>query len=122
MRSSRSSRVRHLAGCARELGRGNFDSRYLFGLIGAAGLAGQSIYLLRRWRDPDRWLRLGLPFAVLFWFLGDQVWHGYWAVARTLLPMTFAFNRALLAERRAGARLVAGNLFVLHGICRFLPF
>ncbi|MBS0633312.1 MAG: hypothetical protein JSS11_15480, partial [Verrucomicrobia bacterium] len=67
-------------------------------------------------------LRLGLPFAVLFWILGDHVWHGYWAVARTMLPLTFAFNRALLAEPRFTRSLIAGNLFVLHSVYRFLPF
>lgn len=111
-----------LATCARELARGNFDSRYLFGLIGAFGFAYQSIFVLVRWRTIDPWLRLGLPFAVLFWLLGDYVWHGYWAVARTILPLTFAFNRVILAERRSVAHLIAGNLCVLHSVYRFLPF
>jgi hypothetical protein len=112
--------ARHVATCVREIAHGNWDSRYLFGLIGAAGLAYQSIYLLLHWRDADPWLRLGLPFAVLFWFLGDFVWHGYWAVARTTLPMTFAFNRALLRDQRACTHLISGNLFVLHSVYRFV--
>lgn len=114
--------ARHLGTCVRELSHGNFDSRYLFGLIGAGCFAYQSVWLLSRWRTTDPWLRLGLPFALLFWILGDHVWHGYWAVARTMLPLTFAFNRALLAERRFTGPLVAGNLFVLHSVYRFLPF
>jgi len=114
--------ARQLLRCGSELGHGNFDSRYLFGLIGAVGMAYQSVYLLRRWRAPDPWLRLGVPFAVLFWFLGDYVWLGYWAVARATLPMLFVFNRAILAERRISVHLVAGNLFVLHSVYRFLPF
>lgn len=114
--------ARHLGTCVSALAQGNFDSRYLFGLIGAACFAYQSVWVLSRWRTTDPWLRLGLPFAVLFWILGDHVWHGYWAVARTMLPLTFAFNRALLAERRFAGPLVAGNLFVIHSVYRFLPF
>lgn len=114
--------ARHLGTCTGELLHGNFDSRYLFGLIGALCLAYQSIWVLCRLRTTDPWLRLGLPFAVLFWILGDHVWHGYWAVARTMLPLTFAFNRALLAETRFTRPLIAGNLFVLHSVYRFLPF
>lgn len=115
--------ARHLVTCGRELLRGNFDSRYVFGLIGGVNLGYQSLFLLRRWRSAreDAWLRLGLPFAVLFWFLGDYVWHGYWAVARSVLPMTFVFLRALVGERRFVVPLIAGNVYLLHGLYRFLP-
>jgi hypothetical protein len=106
--------------CADELAHGHFDSRYLFGLIGALGMAYQSIYLLRRWREKDAWIRLGLPFAIMFWFLGAYAFSGYWAVARACLPMTFAFNRLLPGDRRFWLSFIAGNLFALHGIWRML--
>lgn len=112
----------HLAICLQELRQGNFDSRYAFGLFGAVGLGYQSIYLLRHWRESDPWARIGLSFAFLFWFLGDYVWHGYWAAARACLPMTFAFNYRLLKDRRFALRFATGNLFALHGLIRFLPF
>ena len=116
--------AQHLVRCGWELGHGNFDSRYVWGLIGAAGFAFQSIHLLllarREWTNP--WLRAGLAFAVLFWGLGDFVWHGYWAVARTCLPLTLAFNLTLPAARRAfWWRLALGNASVLHAIYRLLP-
>ena len=113
---------RHLAICLQALGSGNFDSRYTFGLVGSLGLAFQSVYLICRWRENDPWMRIGLAFACLFWFLGDFVWHGYWAAARACLPMTFAFNYRLLKESRFALRFATGNLFALHGLIRFLPF
>ena len=114
--------ARHLRTCILELSHGNFDSRYSFGLIGAVGLGYQSFYLLGHWRESDAWSRIGFSFAFLFWFLGDYVWHGYWAAARACLPMTFAFNYRLLKERRFTLRFATGNLFALHGLIRFLPF
>jgi hypothetical protein len=113
---------RHLATCVQALWSGNFDSRYTFGLVGALGLAFQSVYLISRWRENDPWMRIGLAFACLFWLLGDFVWHGYWAAARACLPMTFAFNLRLLKETRFAARFATGNLFAVHGLIRFLPF
>ncbi len=114
--------ARHVWTCLQELRNGNFDSRYAFGLIGALGMTYQSLFLIRRWRDTDPWARIGLSFAVLFWFLGDFVWHGYWAAARASLPMTFAFNYQLLKENRFTLKFAAGNLFTLHGLIRLLPF
>jgi hypothetical protein len=113
---------RHITICVQELWSGNFNSRYTFGLVGAIGLAYQSVYLLRRWRETDPWMRIGLAFACLFWLLGDFVWHGYWAAARACLPMTLAFNYRLLKEVRFTASFAAGNFFALHGLIRFLPF
>jgi hypothetical protein len=113
---------RHVGTCLQALCQGDFDSRTSFGLIGALGLGYQSLYLLGHARESDPWVRIGLSFAFLFWFLGDYVWHGYWAAARTCLPMTFAFNYRLLKEHRFALRFSIGNLFALHGLIRFLPF
>jgi len=113
--------AQHLALCARQLAAGNFDSRYLFGIIGTLGLAYQSLFVLTRWRQSDPWTRLGLPFAVLFWCFSAYVFSGYWAAARAVLPLTFAFNRLLAKERSFWFHFIAGNLFMLHGIWRMLP-
>ncbi|MGH8018860.1 MAG: hypothetical protein ACREIA_11295 [Opitutaceae bacterium] len=109
--------TRSLVRCAQEIASGNADSRYTFGLVGALGLAWQSVFILSRWRTGDPWVRMAAPFAVLFWFLGDYVWNGYWAVARTCLPMTFAFVR--LAPLRAPWWLA--NLSILHAVYRMIP-
>jgi hypothetical protein len=114
--------VRHCSLCVDRLAHGDFDSRHLFGLIGALGLAGQSLHLLLRPRWTEPWWRVGAGFALLFWFLGDDVWKGYWAAARALLPMTFAFNILAPDDRRFWARLTLANAgLVLHGIWRMLP-
>lgn len=113
----------HLARCNWELAQGNFDSRYVWGLIGAAGFIYQSLHVLflarQRWSEP--WVRAGVPFAVLFWVLGDSVWAGYWAVARACLPLTLAFNLMLPAGRGFWWRFVLGNACLLHAVYRFLP-
>ena len=114
--------ARHLALCLSHLGRGDLDSRYVGGFLGALGLAAQSLCLLIRLRWQEPWLRAAAGFAVLFWFLGDNVWHGYWAAARAVLPMTFAFNLLLPRRRGFWAWLLLTNApLVAHGIWRMLP-
>jgi hypothetical protein len=114
--------ARHLALCLSHLGRGDLDPRYLGGLLGALGLAGQSVFLLTRSARQEPWWRAAAGFAVLFWFLGDNVWHGYWAAARAVLPMTFGFNLLLPRRRGFWAWLVLTNApLVVHGVWRMLP-
>lgn len=113
----------HLVRCGWELAHGNFDSRFLFGLIGAAGLTYQTTrVILLWWRTPHKpWLRSTIAFALLFWVLGDFVWQGYWAVARTCLPLTLAFNLTLPTGQGFRWRFCLGNASALHAIYRFLP-
>jgi hypothetical protein len=114
--------TRHCSLCIAHLAHGDFDTRYSLGLIGALGLGYQSLDLLLRPRWSETWWRVGLGFALLFWVLGDDVWKGYWAAARALLPMTFAFTFLAPHERKFWARLAVGNAgLVLHGIWRMLP-
>ena len=114
--------ARHCSSCVGHLARGDFDSRQTLGLVGALSLGGQSIYLLLRPRWSEPWWRVGVGFALLFWVLGDDVWRGYWAAARALLPMTFAFNLLAPDDRRFWMRLALANAgLVLHGMWRMLP-
>jgi len=119
--------VHQLATCGRELLAGNLDSRYLFGFIAVFSFGWQAVYVLRRCRletlAVNPWLRVGLPFALFYFVIGDAVWNGYWAVARTCLPLTFAFNLLVLQARGRGFgwQLAAGNLCALHGLYRLLP-
>jgi len=113
--------VDHLVLCAKEIKSGNSDSRYIFGIFGTLGMAYQSLFLLTRWRQTDPWTRLGLPFAVLFWCFSAYTFSGYWAAARAVLPLTFAFNRLLAKERSFWFHFIIGNLFMLHGLWRMLP-
>jgi len=114
--------LRNCATCLRHIAAGDLGSRWVFGLIAGAGLAGQSIFLLLRPRWTEPWWRVGVGFAVLFWFLGDDVWHGYWAAARVVLPMTFAFNLLAPRDRWFWARFTAANAgLMVHGIWRMLP-
>jgi hypothetical protein len=114
--------LRHCWICTEQLIRGNLDSRYLFGLIGAVGLASQSLGLLCRPRPAEYWWRIGASFALLFWVLGDNVWSGYWSAARAVLPMTFAFNLLAVGDRRFWTRMSVANAgLIAHGIWRMLP-
>ncbi len=113
---------RNLLTCARELAAGNFDSRYLFGLLAGVSFTWQAVYLLRLTSDnPSPWLRIGLPYAVFYFLIGDAVWKGYWAVGRTCLPMAFAYNLMLVRRPKFWWHLVLGNLCVLHAVYRLLP-
>jgi hypothetical protein len=116
------SLLRHCRICAGQLAGGNYDSRYLFGLVGALGLGFQSVDILLRPRYSELWWRIAVGFALLFWVLGDNVWKGYWSAARAVLPMTFAFNLLSSADRRFWTRMSLANAgLVAHGIWRMLP-
>ena len=112
---------RHLLTCFKALCSGDTDSRYTFGAVAALGLAYQSGFVLSRLKEDSVWISVAVPFAVLFWLLGDAVWHGYWAAERALLPLTFAFNLLLLRERRFWWQFILANACLIHGIYRFLP-
>ncbi len=113
--------ARHLLTSATALASGDFDSRHGFGLLAVFSFGWQAVVVLHFWRWDSPWARLGLPFALLFWFLGEDVWRGYWAVARTCLPLTFAFNFLLPRDRWFKWHLVIGNVTLLHGVWRMLP-
>lgn len=114
--------VRHCILCVRQIAAGNGDSRYTLGLLGALSLGYQSVSLLLRPRPASLWWRMGLPFALLCWVVGDPVWSGYWAAARALLPMTFAYNLLLQDEEKFWGKLTLANLpLVAHGVWRMLP-
>jgi hypothetical protein len=114
--------VRSWATCAAHIADGNLGSRWVFGLLGGLSLAFQSVSLIARPRWSEPWWRVGAGFAVLFWFLGGSVWKGYWAAARVVLPMTFAFNVLSPRDRWFWIRMSAANLpLVVHGIWRMLP-
>lgn len=114
--------LRSWSACLAHLAAGEFRSRWIFGLLCGANLAYQSLFLLLRPRWDEPWWRIGIGFAVLFWFLGDSVWHGYWAAARVVLPMTFAFNLLAPRDRWFWVRFGAANAGLMaHGIWRMLP-
>lgn len=105
---------------AREVLRGDFDSRHTFALVAIPGLFLQFIVLLRHRQPDEAWWRIGIAYGVLLLFLGSWVWSGYWAALRAVLPLTIAFNLLLPANRAFWPLLIAGNLTVLHAVWRFL--
>ncbi len=114
--------IKHCSLCLHRIAQGDFDSRYLFGLIGALGLCSQSLDILLRPRCSEPWWRVAVGFALLFWVIGDNVWKGYWGAARALLPMTFAFNLLAANDRRFWTRILVANIgLVAHGVWRMLP-
>lgn len=115
---------------ARELGANvarvalqGYDSQWAFGVLGGLGLAAQSIYVLRQWRSftSSPWVSIGLPFAVLFWFIGTDPWHDYRAVARDCLPMTIVFNVLLVRRASAHPLWFLANVAVIDGVIRMTP-
>lgn len=114
--------ARHCARCLGHLATGDLGSRWSFGLVGAVGLGFQSLSILVRPKWSEPWWRVGVGFALLFWIVGDSVWEGYWAAARALLPMTFAFSILAPDDGRFWARLTLANAaLVIHGIWRMFP-
>ncbi len=114
--------LRHLRTCGLAIAEGEPHLRHIFGPLAMLGLGYQSIYLLRRaTTDDSPWVRMTLPFAVLFWFLGDWVWAGYWAVARACLPMSVGFLLLVPTDRNLAWRIVLTSLCMPHALYRFWP-
>lgn len=119
--------VHHLHVCVQAMLSGDLDPRYVFGFLTVFSLGLQAWIVFRavlhRGWEASPWLRAALPYTVFLALIGDAVWKGYWAVVRTNLPLTFAFNLHLLETqgRRFWWMLAAANLSALHGIYRMLP-
>ncbi len=112
--------LRTTEGAIQFLSKGIEDNgRYTFRLFAVAGFLIQCIVLLRIPQPKNLWWRMALPFILLLPFLGEPVWDGYWAVCRTLLPLTVAFNLLLPSNRCFWPLLLAANLpTTLHSIFR----
>ena len=105
----------------------SYFGQEFFTLWTIVGLHVQAAYLLSRPRPRETLWRMGLPFALLIWFLGPAVWNSALAAARALLPMTVAFDLLLLPSLRAGERhgwtwFTLGNFFSLFGIIKFATY
>jgi len=92
-------------------------------LLSITGLCVQFLLLLALARSAwrQRWWRVGAAFALLFAVLGPLVWEDYTAAARTVIPMTLAFNVLLLRDRWWSFPVcLVGNLPLLHGVVYLL--
>ncbi len=101
-------------GAVRDFAEKGWDSSARWLVIILLSLTVQFLTLVLRPRWSDPWWRIGMPFAVLFVFLGPAVWDGFpGAAARVVLPMTLAFNMVVPRTRRWWPVLLLGNLSVL---------
>jgi len=113
--------VRHVGHCVQALAAGDFDGRYSFGLLAALSLAWQALWLWRHRRPENAWWRIGAAYALLLPFLGDGVWHGYWAALRAVLPLTLAYTLLIRDDKRFWLLLLLGQVTLPHALWRFLP-
>jgi len=114
--------VRNLWLCGTTIFSGEPSLRHYFAPLAMIGLGYQSCYVIRHaWKGGSAWARSALPFALLFWILGDSVWGGYWAVARACLPMSVGFFLLIPYDRNLPWRLVLTALCLPHAIYRFWP-
>ncbi len=102
---------------------GDFNPRVVFGVLGGLGLAAQSLFVLNQWRAfaANAWVRMALPFAVLFWLIGADPWLDYRAVARDCLPMTLVFNLLWARRTEASPFWLLANVIVIDGVTRMAP-
>ena len=96
------------------------NGRYTFRLITIVSFAVQAIVVLTGWRRGPQWLRMSLPFLLLFPFLGLPVWEGPWGEWRATLPVTIAFCFLVPANRWFWPLLLAGSLSSLHAFFRLI--
>ena len=102
------------------LSRGEWSDRALFGVLGIAGFAVQSVVLWFHAARDNPWWRVGVAHTLLLLVLGGWVWGGYWAAARALLPLTIAFNLLLPSGRGFWVLWACGNFTLVHGLIRFV--
>ena len=96
------------------------NGRFTFRLITMGSFAVQVWVVLTGWRRGPQWLRIALPFLLLFPFLGLPVWEGPWGLWRAILPVTVAFCFLLPANRWFWPLLLAGSLPSLHAFFRLV--
>ncbi len=96
------------------------NGRYTFRLVTIFSFAVQVWVVLRYWRRGPRWLRIALPFLLLFPFLGLPVWEGPWGFWRAILPVTVAFCFLVPPGRWFVPLLLAGSLPSLHAFFRLV--
>ena len=110
-----------IGGSVEAIADGDFGVRYTFRLVAIVGFIVQVGYLLIH-RQPDKlWWRVGIVYGVLLLCLGDFVWHGFWAVCRSVLPLTFAFNILLAKDtQKFWIIWILGNVTIIHGFIRFV--
>lgn len=90
-------------------------------LAALISVASQSVFLITHRSVKDPIWRLGIPSAVLFWFLGAGVLVEDYAFTRAMLPMTFSFNLLLLDRKERFLRwFIIGNMGLLGGIVGLL--
>ena len=96
------------------------NGRYTFRLVTIFSFAVQVWVVLTGWRRGPQWLRIALPFLVMFPFLGLPVWDGPWGMWRAILPVTIAFCFLAPANRWFVPLLLAGSLPSLHAFFRLV--
>lgn len=96
------------------------NGRFTFRLITVFSFAVQAGVVLTGWRRGPQWLRVALPFILLFPFLGLPVWEGPWGLWRAILPVTIAFCFLVPANRWFVPLLLAGSLPSLHAFFRLI--
>ena len=72
----------------------------LFELLAPSSLLLQALYLLKKIRLNSRFWRMGIGFAVLFFFLGKATFAEQIAYCRIVLPLTISFNLILLEHEK----------------------
>ena len=89
----------------------------IFNLLSALSLLAQAGYLFARPRIQSPFWRMGVGFAVLFFFFGQPMFAEQIAYCRGVLPLTLAFNALLMErdEKRFVTWFVAGNAGLAWG-------
>jgi hypothetical protein len=89
----------------------------LFNLLSTLSLLVQTAFLFARPRVQSPFWRMGIGFAVLFFFFGEPMFAEQIAYGRAVLPLTLAFNALLMErdEKRFFAWFVAGNAGLAWG-------
>ncbi len=104
---------------------GDADLGTFFSTATIFALTLQAILLAARPTPRDPWWRLGIAYGLLMFTLPPVLWGGaLTTVVRVVLPMTVAFNIALVrrnSPRSFWPLFAAGNLTVLQGTFILAP-
>lgn len=93
------------------------DRHTLFNLLSMLSLIVQIVYLFAQPQVRSSFWRMGIGFAVLFFFFGQPMFDEKIAYCRAVLPVTLAFNALLIerGEKRFFPWFVAGNVGLAWG-------
>ncbi|MGB0370189.1 MAG: hypothetical protein ACPGN3_02475 [Opitutales bacterium] len=106
--------------CTSEITSGNINVHNIFGLIAIASGLTQALAVALSFKWNALWVRVAIPFALIFIVAGDKVWGSTMAPLRIVLPLTCLIAVFLPKGRFFYSIMALTALPSIHGVVRWI--